>query len=340
MSISWFIDRLKEYEDREAIIYNDKIFLYKDILNNYDELKGIIKESEIKEGEAIAVEGDYSPKMIAIILALIENRNIVVPLTSVTKLQQEEFFEIAYVDKFYKVDDYDNKFKTLRYNNDDKNELIKKLNSLNEPGLVLFTSGSTGKPKGVIHNFTKLLEKYKLRRQALRTITFLLLDHIGGINTLFHTLGNGGTIIALKSRKPEDVCKAVQDYKVELLPASPTFLNLLLLSEQYKKYDFLSLKIISYGTEVMPESILKRLNKVFSGVKFKQTYGLSELGIMRAKSKSSDSLWVKVGGEGFETKIVDGILHIRADSAMLGYLNAPSPFDEEGWLNTQDQENI
>jgi long-chain acyl-CoA synthetase len=57
---------------------------------------------------------------------------------------------------------------------------------------------------------------------------------------------------------------------------------------------------------------------------------------LRSKSKGSDSLWVKVGGEGFETKVVGGTLWIRAQSAMLGYLNAPSPFDEEGWMNTGD----
>jgi acyl-CoA synthetase (AMP-forming)/AMP-acid ligase II len=45
---------------------------------------------------------------------------------------------------------------------------------------------------------------------------------------------------------------------------------------------------------------------------------------------------VKIGGEGFETRVVDGALQIRARSAMLGYLNAPSPFTEDGWLATGD----
>jgi len=53
-----------------------------------------------------------------------------------------------------------------------------------------------------------------------------------------------------------------------------------------------------------------------------QTYGLSEVGILRSQSKSADSLWIKVGGDGFETRVVDGWLQIRARSAMLGYLNA------------------
>ena len=45
---------------------------------------------------------------------------------------------------------------------------------------------------------------------------------------------------------------------------------------------------------------------------------------------------MKVGGEGFETRVVDGMLEIRAHSAMLGYLNAPSPFTEDGWFQTGD----
>ena len=124
---------------------------------------------------------------------------------------------------------------------------------------------------------------------------------------------------------------------MELLPTTPTFLNLLLLSEAPDRHDLSSLRQITYGTEPMPESTLARLHAALPGVRLSQTYGLSELGILRARSKSSDSLWVRLGGEGVETEIRDGILWIRAASAMLGYLNAPSPFDSEGWFNTQDE---
>ena len=86
----------------------------------------------------------------------------------------------------------------------------------------------------------------------------------------------------------------------------------------------------------MPESTLKRFNHLFPDIKLLQTYGLSEVGILRSKSKSSDSLWVKVGGEGFETRVIDGMLEIKAKSAMLGYLNATSPFTDDGWFKTGD----
>jgi len=143
-------------------------------------------------------------------------------------------------------------------------------------------------------------------------------------------------VITVDDRSPETVCKAIQDYCVELLPTSPTFINLILVSEAYEKYDMSSLKTVTYGTEVMPESTLERFHGLFPDTRLLQTYGLSEVGILRSKSKSSDSLWVKVGGEGFETRVVDGLLEIKAKSAMLGYLNAPNPFTEDGWFMTGD----
>ena len=81
-------------------------------------------------------------------------------------------------------------------------------------------------------------------------------------------------------------------------------------------------------------------NNLFPNITLQQTYGLSEIGILRSKSKSSNSLWVKVGGEGFETRINDGLLEVKAQSAMLGYLNAPSPFTDDGWFKTGDQVEV
>jgi acyl-CoA synthetase (AMP-forming)/AMP-acid ligase II len=111
---------------------------------------------------------------------------------------------------------------------------------------------------------------------------------------------------------------------------------LLLLSEDYSRYDLSSLRLITYGTEVMPASTLSRLREVFPNVRLQQTYGLSELGILRSRSREDGSLWVQVGGEGYETKVVNGILWIRTKASMLGYLNADNPFDAEGWFNTHD----
>jgi acyl-CoA synthetase (AMP-forming)/AMP-acid ligase II len=214
--------------------------------------------------------------------------------------------------------------------------LLDQLVTRGHPGLILFSSGSTGQSKAAVHDLVPMLRKFHVKRHAHRAITFLLYDHIGGFNTLLYQLSNGGCIVTVQERSPDSVLQAIEKYQVDLLPTSPTFLNLILLSEAHRQYDVSSLKLVTYGTEPMPPSTLERVHQQFPHVRLQQTYGLSELGILRSKSKSSDSLWVKVGGEGFETRVVDGLLEVKAESAMLGYLNAPSPFTPDGWFQTGD----
>ena len=111
---------------------------------------------------------------------------------------------------------------------------------------------------------------------------------------------------------------------------------MMLLSRAYERHDLKSLKIITYGSEPMPESVLKKLNFIFPNLKLQQTYGLIELGVMSSKSKDNQSLWVKIGGNGFQIRVCDGLLEIKSDSAMIGYLNAESPYTEDGWFKTGD----
>jgi acyl-CoA synthetase (AMP-forming)/AMP-acid ligase II len=115
---------------------------------------------------------------------------------------------------------------------------------------------------------------------------------------------------------------------------------MLLLSRAYERHDLKSLKIITYGSEPMPESVLQKINTNFPNIKLQQTYGLIELGVMSSKSKDNESLWVKIGGNGYETRVIDGLLEIKSDSAMIGYLNAESPYTEDGWFKTGDSVEV
>ena len=131
-------------------------------------------------------------------------------------------------------------------------------------------------------------------------------------------LFNLGKIVSIKERTVESVAQTIKDYSVELLPTTPTFLRMLSLYPAIEENLGNSIKIISYGTERMDQPTLNRLADQFPNVDFRQTYGMSELGILRIKSKARNSLYMSVGGEGVETKIVDNILHIRAENRMLG----------------------
>jgi acyl-CoA synthetase (AMP-forming)/AMP-acid ligase II len=45
---------------------------------------------------------------------------------------------------------------------------------------------------------------------------------------------------------------------------------------------------------------------------------------------------MKIGGEGYKWRIRNGVLQIKSNSAMLGYINAPAPFTDDGWFITGD----
>jgi long-chain acyl-CoA synthetase len=287
----------------------------------------------------VAIEGDFSPNSIALMLALIEAACVVVPLTSSVAAKRDEFLETAEVEAVIELTVQDEALFQRRACLA-SHPILHKLKAALHPGLILFSSGSTGRSKAAVHDLLGILEKFKSRRTARRAVTFLLYDHIGGFNTMLYQLSNAGCIITLPSRDPDTVLKAIETHRVELLPTSPTFINLLLLSEAWKRHNLSSLQTVTYGTEPMPESTLRRFHELFPHVVLQQTYGLSEVGILRSKSKSSDSLWVKLGGEGYQTRVVDDILEIKADSAMLGYLNAPSPFTPDGWFHTGDRVEV
>lgn len=339
MSFDWFLGRIAAQGERPAFIWSDQTYTYEWLTAEIQRWQERLQQEAILPGQVVAIHGDYSPSLCALLLALIANRNVAVPIASASAGNAELFTALAEVEVAFRFAP-DDTWQVERTGQAVGHELLVQLRQGGDPGLVLFSSGSTGKPKGIVHNLSLLLAKFRQPRQAFRTIAFLLLDHIGGINTLLHTLGSGGALITPTGRLPSQVCEAIARHRAELLPTSPTFLNLVLVAEAYRQYDLSSLRLVTYGTEVMPESVLARLAQALPGVRLQQTYGLSEVGILRAKSKSPDSLWVKVGGEGFETKVVDGLLWVRAQSAMLGYLNAPSPFDDEGWFNTGDRVEV
>ncbi|SCZ76060.1 ANL family adenylate-forming protein [Acidaminobacter hydrogenoformans] len=334
MNIDFIKNSLKANEASIAIVTPAKAYTYMEIMERYEDNLSFFRENNIAPGSVVALHADYSADAIAAMLALIENDCILVPISK-TILNIEKFMQVSQSEFIIEYSDELKVFKATGIH--PTHPMIQEIQKRQAPGLVLFSSGTTGDPKAALHDLTKLLEKFKKTGKTFKTITFLLFDHIGGFNTLLHTLSHGGTIVTIPNRVPAQVCEIIEKEKIELLPTTPTFLNMILLNKLYEQYDLTCLKMITYGTESMPEYTLKLFSKILPNTTFKQTYGLSELGIMATKSERSDSLWMKLGGDGFETKIVEEVLYIRAESAMLGYLNAPSPFDEEGWFNTKDR---
>lgn len=333
--MEWLSERFQATLDDVALVYRDRPATYRALVERTDAWGPMLAEAGVGEGSVVVVDGGFSLGAVSLLLALVRARAVIVPSTPTVRTQRERYEAIAEAAFTFEFDEED-AFVLTKHGRQVTHALTKKLLSLGHPGLVIFSSGSTGEPKAVLHDLVRLLDKFKRPGIKKTTLSFLLFDHIGGMDSLFNSLANGGTLVTSEAREPESVCRTIAAHRVHTLPASPTFLNLILVSEAWKRHDLSCLKVIAYGTEPMPAATLERLKAAFPGTKLVQTYGISELGVLRTRSRDDGSLWMKFSGEGFETKIVDGILWVRTPTAMLGYLNAPDLFDEDGWLNTQD----
>lgn len=332
-----FKSQLQSFGSQPCLVTGDAVISYAQFAKRVSDWQTQLQALGCRCNQVVAVCGEYSGDVCALIFALAAIDAIIVPLSSLSAEKNPEFLDIAEVEGIFTVAPDGAWTFVRRTLPPQRHALLTQLSDDKAAGLILFSSGSTGQSKAALLNFGKITDKVRQKTgRPFTTLAFLLLDHIGGINTLLNAFCHGGTIVTPANRTPDAVCAAIERHRVQLLPTSPTFINMLLISEAYKKYDLSSLELITYGTEPMPTTTLAALRATFPLVKLKQTYGLSELGIMPTQSKSSDSLWMKLGSDGFEHRIVDGVLWIRSECAMLGYLNAASPFNAEGWFNTQD----
>jgi acyl-coenzyme A synthetase/AMP-(fatty) acid ligase len=335
--ITFMLDRFKAAGDTPALAWRDQVSSYAGLGAEIADAIALLQRIGIGPQARVVLLSDFSPRSVAFLLAIVQVGATIVPLLPATRARIGNLAPV--VSPTHEIEILpDGAISWRLLEAPPPSPLFEKLGG--NPGLVLFTSGSTGEPKAVLHDFGRLLRKFHVARPTYRTLNLLLFDHWGGINTLLHSLSNLGFIVLPEGRRPAEICDLVERHRLELLPASPTFLNMLLISGAHAGRDLGALKLITYGAEPMPDATLKGLRRAFPEVELRQTYGLIELGVLRAKSRSSDSLWLKVGGEGYDVRVVDGMLQIKAASAMLGYLNAPSPFTDDGYFMTGDRVEV
>lgn len=338
--MQWLVDRFSTASDKNAFVHDGRRVTYGAVVQRIDAFGRLLEKEGVKPGDRVAVLGDFSPEVFCIILALGLNRNIVIPLTRESVIEIESALAVSGCDWVVDFDSTNTVAKLVSHRVTVENELLLSFLKTKAPGLILFSSGSTGRPKGILHDFDRVAEKFRITRDPVTAIPFLMLDHFGGINTILAITASLGTVVTVRDRSVTGICSAISKYGVTLLPTTPSFLTLLMASKANRDFDLSSLRRITYGTEVMPQSTLDRLMRAFPGVELQQTYGLSEVGVLRSRSRDDGSLWVRIGGSGFQTKVVDGILWIKSEFAMVGYLNAPSEFDAEGWFNTHDRVEV
>lgn len=339
--MEWLLQRFAAADPaRRAFVHQGQVSTYGQVSRTIDTFYAELQRLGVAPASTVVVLADYAPDVFCMLLALARLRCIVVPMTRGSVVEEGEALSISGCDHLvvFAPDGLSWSLEPRAVAAD--NALLDDFRRTGQAGLVLFSSGSTGKPKGMLHDFERVMEKFTVARPPVVAIPFLMLDHFGGINTILAITASLGTVVTTENRTVPVICEAIAACKVELLPTTPSFLTLLAATDAGTRYDLSSLQRITYGTETMPQATLDRIRAKFPGVELQQTYGLSEVGVLRSQSRPDGSLWVRIGGAGFETQVREGILWVRSQYRMVGYLNAPSAFDADGWFNTQDRVEV
>ena len=335
----WFIQRFSDYAHRPFLAQGEAIHSYSKLAETINEYCAHFTEQGIQAGDVVTLETDYSISAIAALFALFKLKTIVAPIA--TTLSAELKLRHTATNAKWSIRPNPEVVLCeciLHKNTASPHDIVQQLTTAGRSGLILFSSGSTGTPKAMVHDVDRLLHPFaKKRPRQHRILLFLLFDHIGGLNTLFNGLASGALIVAPSAKDANAIGESIQNHKVTLLPTSPTFLNLFLISGAHKNFDLSSLRFITYGTEPMPESLLLRLKAALPKVSFIQTFGTSETGISQTVSRSSQSTQIKIDDPNTEFKIVENELWLRSKSQIMGYLNHDmSRFTADGWFKTGD----
>ncbi len=331
MSAEWLIDRMRGFGDRPALVGAAGHHTFEELVVEATASRERLRDAGVTGGSIVSFTADYSVNACATMFGVALLGGVAVPLSPDERRAgpMNGIAGVGYiVDAAGDVAVVDHSVA--------RHPLVAGLLDQGAAGLVIFTSGSTGEPKAALHSFDRFIAKYHKQTRPLITVAVSPMDHIAGLDTLFYGLSSGGTIVTVRSQSPEDVLDASEKYRAQILPATPSFLRLMLFTGELERRDLSSLELVAYGAEVMPTSLLESLQAALPHVKFIQKFGMTEVGSPVTRSPDGGSNWIKLDPESTEYRIVDGVLWLRSQSAMLGYLNAPSPIDEDGWLNTGD----
>ena len=239
----------------------------------------------------------------------------------------------------------------------------------NDEAVLLFTSGSSGNPKGVVlshknilSNVTQFGSRLDLNQDDKILGCLPLFHSFGSTVTLWYPMLEGIDLVTYPSPlEPPKLAELIEEYKVTLLLATPTFLRGYMRRVEPEKLD--TIKFVVTGAEKLPKRLAEAFESKFQK-KVMEGYGLTEtspvtnvnIPNVTAQNKSELIKSERFGSvgqflPGIAVRITEpnddsplpinssGMIWLRGPNIFKEYLDLPSQTQEVikgGWFRTGD----
>jgi len=295
--------------DKPAILFEGGAISYAALAQQIDTCVRVLAAGlGVKPGDRVAYLGQNSPRLIALLFACARSGAILLPLNwrlaapeHVQLLQHASPLALFVDDDFIEhVDAVHGQIEAITLvgfaNAGDDWTLFSELETAtrdlpslppppglsDEDGLLLcYTSGTTGVPKGALlskralsWNAANSIHMHDLTSRDL-VLTVLPMFHVGGLNIqTLPALCAGATVLIHRQFDTELFYRAVTEFPVTLTLVVPTVMLAIMADERWSQGKPDSLRIISIGSTVVPESLVTAV--CTWGVPLVQVYGSTE----------------------------------------------------------------
>jgi fatty-acyl-CoA synthase len=225
---------------------------------------------------------------------------------------------------------------------------------------IVYTGGTTGLPKGAMISYRHVAyNTLNTIRDILPGdiyISHLPLFHVGGLYVYAVPLFIlGGKVIQMERWDVETLIHLINTERPSFFFAVPTQYRMLMNHPDFGSIDFGSVRFLTSGGEPLPLEIIRTFKKTH-GVKFKQGFGMTEVGpgCFALDPWDAERKKGSIGTPNFfiDAKVVDpetgkecganevGELLFKGPTVTVGYWNRPDlnkiVVDEDGWFRTGD----
>ncbi|WP_158967735.1 class I adenylate-forming enzyme family protein [Paraglaciecola sp. L3A3] len=203
------------------------------------------------------------------------------------------------------------------------------------------TSGTTGEPKWFAHTFNSLTAQTK-HSTNLQTLCWALMYQcfrFAGLQVVLQALLSGADLVDVTAYEPLSQLALMQKNKVTAVSATPSLWRQLLMTKQLSQ---LSLSHITLGGEIVDQSLLEQLTRLFPQARIRHIYASTEAGVgfVVSDGKAGFPLsWLNNSDLSVALKISDEqhlLVKPKEQSSTLSTIKV----DEQGFMDTQDRVEV